>query len=255
MSKEIALCLNHDGYYTSELTSLFSGLISPPDYEFIHIFPSSPSINNWNMMLEKTLERESIEWIFLMSADQIIEPDIPRKMIEKAEKEYYWCETCDRIAQLDNIPRCGRCNRRIFPKCEKCNEYMEPLNIKVLRPLTFNYQNELPVFSASFENLSPLENSSLARTKEVSLDCLLIKKDILKRLARPFFSEQFDRNSKEVKDKQDFFQHKLERAEIPIFIDTSLRVGKNEKISLKQLSSAFSTSLESQSFEEFQERF
>jgi len=245
--ERIALCFPHRGHFTGEYARFFAGAKAPEGYRFLQITTDSSSIaSNSNTMVNQALERPDVQWILQIDSDQIVEPDIPAKLIQHINQDRYRCRECDRVTKE--------------PHCDDCGGKADKMDIRDLGALTYIYKNDLPiplVPIAEHEGIwhEQLANSTLIESNRVGTGCLLTHRSVFEEIEPPYFMDQFDHTGERIETEDFVFAEKLEKAGINSYIDMSLVVGHKKKVSMKQTSFVLNTAFACQTLDEFEERF
>lgn len=256
--KVIALCMPHRGQMTSKLSHFFLRFQKPDDMKMLFFEATSSSIaSNRNKMVDAALKRDDVEWILQIDSDQVVDPDTPKRMMNRVREEHYTCKDCENVFREYNLNQNddGEYDKETCPHCEG---ELKSINIKMLSALTFIYNNDLPVPLIPHDegySFNWIEESGLVRTHRLGTGGLLTHRSVYEQVDRPWFQDVLDEDGFRVEAEDFHFAKKVDEAGIPMFVDTNIVVDHIQEVPLSKYSNMLSYAIQSEDLESFKRGF
>lgn len=219
--KLAAICMPHQGQFVQELSHLFWRIELPEKYKPIYLASRSTDIvTARNSLVKAALEEKNVEWLLFIDSDQNVSPDIPKRLIQRAEEN----------------------------------------DIKILSALTFLWKQGIPVpllpksdgkdggpqYSFSF-----IEESGLVETQRVGTGCLLVHRDVFEDMGSFWFENEFNEYGiRSVAEDFKFSEKAVDLGYQPYISSTEV-VGHIKQVDLKEIVMLLDYAIHSESMEDF----
>lgn len=215
--KLLAVCMPHQGSFTQELSHLFWRMELPEGYKPLYMGARSTDVaDSRNKLISAALQQRDVEWILQVDSDQAVDPSVPKRLMEHAEKN----------------------------------------DVKILGALTFMYKRKLPIPVLPNDEDSDIgfdwvSETGLIKSDRAGTGCLLTHREVFEEVEPPWFMHEYDEKGFRLEAEDFYFSKKAIEAGYGVFIDADTVVGHIKKVDLKDYIQVLDYALQCESMDEF----